>query len=176
MSRRGFLTRCATAAATAGALSPIASRADDAKPRVAVVFLANSSGMEMWPYPNYDCPRRHAEILNLLKEGCPQVEFVPVVVSKPAEVEKAIALKDTVDGYLVYTVTLMWGLTSAILPIGKLGKPMCVADEYLGVEHAAGGSRGGGARVCRREEARHDAGAVRAAMRPGLSAHVPEGR
>jgi hypothetical protein len=86
----------------------------------------------MWPYPNYDCPRRHAEILKLLKDGCPQVEFVPVVVSKPAEVEKAIALKDSVDGYLVYTVTLMWGLTAAILPIGKLGKPMVVADEYLG--------------------------------------------
>jgi len=135
MSRRGFLKRCATAAATAGALAPVASLANEAKgskPRVALVFLANSSGREMWPYPNFDCPRRHAEIIKLLKDGCPQVEFIPVVVANPAEVEKAIALKDTVDGYLIYTVTLMWGLTSAILPIGKLGKPMFVADEYLG--------------------------------------------
>lgn len=132
MSRRGFLRQCATAAAAAGALGPHASRADDVKPRVALVFLANSAGLEMWPYPNYDCPRRHAEILKLLQSGCPEVEFVPVVVSKPAEVEKAVALKDRVDGYLVYTVTLMWALKNAIAPIGKLGKPMFVADEYLG--------------------------------------------
>jgi len=131
MDRRSFLRRCAAI----GALAPIVGQAEEGKgkkPRVALVFLSNSSGREMWPYPNFDCPRRHAEIIKLLKQKCPQVEFVPVVVAQPAEVQKAIALKDTVDGYLVYTTTLFWSLTSTIVPIGKTGKPIVVADEYLG--------------------------------------------
>jgi L-fucose isomerase-like protein len=41
-------------------------------------------------------------------------------------------MKDQIDGYLVYVVTLTWSLTDAITIIGKVGKPMVVADEYLG--------------------------------------------
>ena len=41
-------------------------------------------------------------------------------------------MKDQVNGYLVYVVTLTWPLTAAITTIGKLSKPMVVADEYLG--------------------------------------------
>ena len=137
LSRRGFLKQCGAAGA---ALAPFVAKADEskgdkpagAKPRVALVFLSNSAGREMWPYPGYDCPRRHAEILQALHAGCPQVEFVPVVVPVPAELKKAIALKDQVDGYLVYTVTLNWGFTNLVVELGKLGKPMLVADEYLG--------------------------------------------
>ncbi|NUQ62360.1 MAG: twin-arginine translocation signal domain-containing protein [Pirellulales bacterium] len=134
LSRRGFLKTVGTATA-AGALGPFAAMADQPrtdKVRVAVVFLANSAGREMWPYPDFDCPARHHEILRLLAEGCPQVEFVPVVVTSPAEVPKAADLKDSVDGYLIYTTTLTWNLTGPLVQIGKLGKPTLVADEYLG--------------------------------------------
>ena len=133
-SRRGFLKGCAATAA-AGALAPLAGRADEPKGRqvrVALVFLANSAEREIWPYPGFDCAGRQQEILNLLKEGCPQVEFVPVVVAQPAHVQKALAINDAVDGYLVYTVTLNWGLQGSLLAIGNLGKPLLVADEYLG--------------------------------------------
>jgi hypothetical protein len=100
--------------------------------RVALVFLSNSEEREIWPYPGFDCAGRHQEIFKLLQEGCREVEFVPLVVRQPGDAQKAIALKDTVDGYLVYTVTLNWGLQGVLLKLGQLGKPMLVADEYLG--------------------------------------------
>ena len=170
-SRRGFLKQCGVAAA-AGALTPLAVRAAEGggepKPRVALVFLSNSEGREIWPYPGYDCPKRHEQILNALHEGCPQVEFVPVVVAHAGEVQKAIDLKDTVDGYLIYTLTLQWEFTAPLVQLGKLGKPTLVADEYLGgsgvfligyarssvkssgrrgLQHAAGGPGDRGPRV-----------------------------
>jgi hypothetical protein len=102
------------------------------KVRVALVFLSNSADREIWPYPGFDTEKRHREILQALNAGCRQVEFVPVVVAAPAEVQKAVALKDSVDGYLVYCVTLVWPLTDCLPQIGRLGKPMLVADEFLG--------------------------------------------
>jgi L-fucose isomerase-like protein len=71
-------------------------------------------------------------VLRALEEGCPDLEFVPLAVRSPGDVEKVIALKDQVDGYLIYVVTLTWNLTQAITAIGKTGKPLVVADEYLG--------------------------------------------
>ena len=137
LSRRGFLKGCGAAAA-AGAMGPLAGTAGTAgepkkeRVRVALVFLANSAEHEIWPYPGYDCERREREIVKLLGEGCPEVEFVPVVVPLPGEVSKAIALKDKVDGYLIYTLTLNWGLTATLVQLARLGKPTLVADEYLG--------------------------------------------
>ena len=134
LTRRGFLHGCGAVAA-AGLLAPRAGTADEPKGRqvrVALVFLSNSDEREIWPYPGFDCAGRHQQVLKALNDGCPQVEFMPVVVPSPAAIQKAIALKDQVDGYLVYTVTLNWGLTASLLEIGKLGKPMLVADEYLG--------------------------------------------
>ena len=132
--RRRFLQGCGAAAAV-GLTGPLANAADAPKAqqvRVALVFLANSADREIWPYPGFDCAARAEEILKLLKQGCPKVEFVQVVVARPGDVEKAIALKDTVDGYLVYAITLNWYLTASLARIAKLGKPMLVADEYLG--------------------------------------------
>ena len=88
MSRRRFLQTSSAAAATA-ALGPVAGLAGEAKSekvRVALVFLSNSAEREIWPYPGYDCAARHQEILKALAEGCPQVEFVPVVVAQPGDV------------------------------------------------------------------------------------------
>lgn len=67
-----------------------------------------------------------------MKEGCSGIEFLPVVVREPDDVRQAVALKDRLDGYLVYCVTLTWNLLEDIATIGKLGKPMVLADEFLG--------------------------------------------
>ena len=134
LRRRDFL-RNYGAAAAAGLLGPRLAMADEPgheQVRVAVVLLADSSGKESWPYPGFDCEGRHREVLKLLSEGCPQVKFIPVAVGKPGDVEKAETLKDTVDGYLVYTTTLTWPFTETLIRVGKLGKPMLVADEFLG--------------------------------------------
>jgi hypothetical protein len=102
------------------------------KARVAIVFLSNSKGREMWPYPHFDCEKRHSEILPKLAKGCPGVEFMPVVATQAADAKKAIALKDKVDGYLVYCTTLTFQLRKVMEQVAALGKPTIVADEVLG--------------------------------------------
>jgi len=133
VDRRRFLHGFA-AAATAGGLSSLCRAADDdrGKVRVAAVFLENTNFHEIWPYPGFDVAARQREILALLAKGCPEVEFVPVSVVKGTDVQKAVAMKDDVDGYLVYVTTLDWGLGTAAIQIGQLGKPMLLANEFLG--------------------------------------------
>ncbi len=136
ISRRGFVKGCgAIAAAAVGRLASRTSTAADeqgGKVRVAAVFLANINIREIWPHPQFDTEGRQKEVLALLKEGCPEIEFVPVTVVDPKDVQKAIALKDEVDGYLVYAMTLAWGFRKSMVDIGRVGKPMIVADEFLG--------------------------------------------
>ena len=133
VSRRGFVKRCSAAVAAVGGLTAAATAANGAsetKTRVALVFLSKPGSS--WPYPGFDVHGREKEVLALVKTGCPEIEFVPVVIQEPNDVQKAIALKDDVDGYLVYVVTLNWNLQRSLTQIGELGKPMIVADEYLG--------------------------------------------
>jgi len=131
-SRRTFLGRCGAAVA-AGLTLPLAQARSAEKPvRVAAVFLANSQEREIWPYPGFDCQGRQQQVMKLLAEGCPGVEFVPVVVAQPADAQKALALKDSVDGYLAYVVTLNWGLTGVLHQLARLHKPYVVANEFLG--------------------------------------------
>jgi len=133
IDRRRFL-KAAAAAVTLGGLGSLARAADDkaGKVRVATVFLANTEIREIWPYPDFDADGRQREVLAALRQGCPEIDFVPVTVKKPDDANKALALKTEVDGYLVYVVTLDWALASVIVDIGLLGKPMLVANEFLG--------------------------------------------
>jgi hypothetical protein len=119
---------------TLGGLTPFARASDDKKQgiRVATVFLANVKIREIWPYPDFDTKTRQQEILALLNEGCPEIEFIPITIENPKDIQKAVAQKDTVDGYLVYAMTLDWALRGSIIEIGNLGKPMVLADEFLG--------------------------------------------
>ena len=133
ISRREFVKGCGAACATAGGLASAAAAADEPKGRgirVGLVFLSKERAS--WPHPEFDVGARQKEILGLLKEGCPGIEFLPVTVREPKDVQKAISLGDRVDGYLVYVVTLTWSLQRTLTTIGKLGKPMIVADEFLG--------------------------------------------
>jgi len=133
IDRRGFLK--GLAAVTVGGLSlpgSVAGGGESGKVRVAAVFLANTNFTEIWPYPGFDAEGRQREILAALGKGCPGVEFVPVTVRNQNDIKRAVGLKGEVDGYLVYVVTLDWGLGGAIPEIGGLGKPMVVATEFLG--------------------------------------------
>jgi len=98
--------------------------------RIALVFLS-TEGVS-WPDPHYDVRTREKEILGLLNDGCTEIEFISMAVREPSDVDKAVAMRDQIDGYLVYCVTLAWKLKGALITIGKLGKPMLVADEFLG--------------------------------------------
>ncbi len=133
--RRRFLQGCATAmAGAAGGLAPwagaSAAEAGRGTIRVAAVFLAQVRNS--WPYPGFDAAGRQREILAALRRGCPEVEFIPVTIKTPGETGKALNLKNRVDGYLVYVTTLSWSLCGTLSAIGKLNKPLVVANEFLG--------------------------------------------
>ena len=133
VSRRRFIKGCGATMAAVGGLTSAASGAEESqgkRVRVALVFLSKPGSS--WPYPGFDVQTRQNEVIGCLQEGCPQIEFVPTVIRDPGDVQKAIALKDEVDGYLVYIVTLNWNLQRTLTQIGRLEKPMLVADEYLG--------------------------------------------
>jgi hypothetical protein len=133
VSRRSFVKGCGAAFAAAGGLVGTRDMADEPKRkpvRVGLVYLSKQGSS--WPSPHFDVAAREKQILDLLTKGCPGVDFVPVAVRAPTDVQKAAALKDQVDGYLVYVVTLTWNLQRAITAVGKLGKPLVVADEFLG--------------------------------------------
>jgi hypothetical protein len=134
MDRRGFLKGLGAAAATVGGLGLAAGAmpGEEGKVRVAAVFLANTNFKEIWPYPGFDTGSRQREILGALRKGCEGVEFVPVTVLNGNDINRAVGMNGQVDGYLVYVMTLDWGLGGAIPEIGKLGKPMVVATEFLG--------------------------------------------
>ncbi|MFH1744424.1 MAG: hypothetical protein ABIH23_35930 [bacterium] len=133
LTRRHFLQGLGGAAATACAVTSMAGAAEkgkNGKVRVAAVFLANEE--DSWPYPGFDTQARQQEVLALLAESCPQIEFVPVTIEQPDQAQKATSLSDQVDGYLVHAVTLGWAFRKPLTEIAQLGKPMVVVDEYLG--------------------------------------------
>jgi hypothetical protein len=138
LDRRRFLQGCGVGAAVlaAGSLWPRAkvwAHTQNADPvRVAAVFLSSMNTNEIWPYPGFDTQGRQQEILAALRAGCPEVEFQPVTVTNPADVSGATALKDQVQGYLVYVMTLDWAQCQSVAAIGQLRKPMLVVDEFLG--------------------------------------------
>jgi len=48
------------------------------------------------------------------------------------EIAQAAAARDQVAGYLLYAMTLVWQQRQPLLQIAGLGKPVLVADEFLG--------------------------------------------
>jgi hypothetical protein len=135
ISRREFIKDCGMAVAAVGGLTSIASWADEPKGkkvRVATVFLSNIEIREIWPYPGYDTKSRRNEVLRVLREGYPEIEFIPLVAEHPGDAQKLDTLKNQIDGYLIYVMTLDWKQGQVIADIGKQGKPMLVVDEFLG--------------------------------------------
>ncbi len=133
IDRRRFLLQGGAALAAGGSLSRLsraASAKERGKVRVAAVFLAQVRNS--WPYPGFDAAGRQREVLAVLGKACPEVEFVPVTIETAGDTAKALKLRELVDGYLVYVATLSWALGGSLAAIGKLGKPLVVADEFLG--------------------------------------------
>jgi hypothetical protein len=120
------------AAGSLTSFAAIAAEKEKIRTRVAAVFLMSMNTREIWPYPDFDTKARQREVLALLRNGCPKIEFVPLTVENAADMQKVTALKSTVDGYLVYTMTLDWNHRGQVVDIAALGKPTVVADEFLG--------------------------------------------
>ena len=138
LGRRRFLQSCGlgVAAVAAESLWPQtrgwAQTPTDEPVRVAAVFLCSMNTNEIWPYPGFDTQGRQQEVMAALRAGCPGIEFQPVTITNPADLAGATALKDQVQGYLVYLMTLDWVQTQSVVALGQLRKPMLVVDEFLG--------------------------------------------
>ena len=136
IDRRHFLKNCGAAlVAGTGSLASITAYGSDRGQggvRVAAVFLMSMDTHEIWPSPNFNTKGRQQEVLTRLRQGCPTIEFVPVTVENASDMQKVSALQDKVDGYLVYTMTLVWRHRQEVVDIARRGKPTVVADEFLG--------------------------------------------
>jgi len=102
------------------------------KVRVATVFLSNINIREIWPYPGYNTKGRRDEVLGVLRDGCPDIDFIPLVAEDPGDAQKLAGIDSQVDGYLVYVMTLDWRQGKVLADVARRGKPMLVVDEFLG--------------------------------------------
>jgi len=62
------------------------------KARVSLVFthkLAEEKAC-VWPYEGYDYKKREKQISQRLKMDCPDIEFIPVTVHKPEQIEPLV--------------------------------------------------------------------------------------
>ena len=84
LSRREFLGTCTACAAGFAAVSvlsvaPVAAQAMPACPkaRVKLVLSHMPAGQATWPNIGYDYESRKKEVTRKLREGCPDIEFLP---------------------------------------------------------------------------------------------------
>lgn len=138
-NRRAFLKTCGlgAAAVVSGGLHPFATRAAEPAAsrdwaRVAAVFLTSMNTNEIWPYPGFPTAARQEQVMAALRAGCPEIEFVSITIDKPTDLTPVEAVRDQVDGLLVYVMTLDWAQSATVAALCRFAKPTLVVDEFLG--------------------------------------------
>jgi hypothetical protein len=105
--------------------------ATGARPKVRVVFCAARPDGPTWPNIGYDFAGRQREILQALRNGCPDVELLPVeVIEQTAEQSGLLERDNEVDGYIVCLLGLGW--QCEFLGYCKTGKPTLIVDNLFG--------------------------------------------
>ena len=135
VSRRKFLSTCASCAAIGGAtltgVRTWASAADNTRPKVRVVFCQPKNDRPTWPNIGYDYSVPERKILDALTAGCPQVEFLPARVIDQNAKESGLLAKDSeVDGYIVCLLGLGWEYQ--FNEFCTTGKPALLVDNLFG--------------------------------------------
>lgn len=138
MTRRKFLSGCAcacTGCALAGRLlSPRLARAEapvDGKPKVRLVFCETTNDKPIWPNIGYDFDARRKQVIDVLTEGCPDVEFLVAKVMDEAKHADDVLQGDAeVDGYAVCLQGLGWN--NDALKLCTTGKPTLLVDNLFG--------------------------------------------
>ena len=133
LSRRRFLAGCAACGVGIGGLAALSGKTAaaeaPAKAKVRLVFTHIPSDRPIWPNIGYDFDRRKTELTEGLRQGCPNVEFLPVTAQNSGEAQKILEADDQVDGYLVYMVGLWTGAPAAI---AAAGRPTMFVDDLYG--------------------------------------------
>lgn len=99
--------------------------------RVKVVFPANEPDAPSWPYIGYDVEKRSKQILSMLRNHLPELEFTAEVYRSPGQAEQALKQetgdgRHRYDGYLVYMTALWSGIAEIYV---RNANPVIVADE-----------------------------------------------
>ncbi len=99
--------------------------------RVKVVFPANEPDAPSWPHIGYDVEKRSIEVLSMLRQRLPELEFTTAVYRSPEQAEQALKQETgdgqhQYDGYLVY-MTALWSRIADIYV--RNANPVIVADE-----------------------------------------------
>jgi len=136
-SRRQFLTGCGVCAGCAaggvllGPRSLRAAQAAGAKPKIRLVFCETTSNKPIWPNIGYDFEARDKQVLDVLTQGCPDLQFlVAKVVDDPKHIEAVLEGDAEVDGYVICVQGLGW--RNDIAKLATTGKPSLVVDNLFG--------------------------------------------
>lgn len=136
-SRRQFLSGCvACVGCAAGApwLGPRtvrAGEAPDGRPKVRLVFCETKNDKPIWPNIGYDFDTRRNRILQVLHQGCPDVQFLPTqLLDDPKQVADVLQGDAEVAGYLICVQGLGWG--NDITKLCATGKPTLLVDNLFG--------------------------------------------
>jgi len=70
--------------------------------------------------------------MSALRGGCPDIEFVPITLDKPADLSAVEGVREQVQGLLVYVMTLDWAQSATVVALSEFAKPTLVVDEFLG--------------------------------------------
>lgn len=136
INRRQFVKGCAGCSAITllGSLPRLAQSEERTerpaeRVRVRLIFAcwALVQDRPTWPHLGYDMRPEIERVTNALREGCPEVEFFPVVAHSLEDADKILAQHeaDRIDGYLVYNMN-NW--VPVFHRIAASGHPMILAD------------------------------------------------
>lgn len=139
-SRRRFLQHCAGCGLAALATTQLrstaaepeagaASSSSSDRVRVRLIFAcwALVQDRPTWPHIGHDMRPEIERVTNALREGCPEIEFLPVAAHTLEDADKILAQHeaDKIDGYLVYNMN-NW--VQVFHRIAASGHPMLLAD------------------------------------------------
>jgi len=98
--------------------------------KVGVIFSVLPSQVPLWPYKGYDYERRANELLRLLKDNLPEMEFVHALVQDIKAIDNVLSSIGDVDGYVVWLLSSNNAVPWAIV---QKGKPTILIDDlYAG--------------------------------------------
>lgn len=109
--------------------SPSQPASPQGRVRVRLVFAcwALVQDRPTWPHIGHDMRPEIERVTNALRQGCPDIEFLPVAAHSVEDAEKILKQheSDQISGYLVYNMN-NW--VPVFQPIAASGHPMILSD------------------------------------------------
>ncbi|WP_347243744.1 twin-arginine translocation signal domain-containing protein [Thermogutta sp.] len=136
LTRRRFLTGCAACAAAASVIRPSPRESYGEEPsrlRIRLIFALHGPVQEGpdWPNKGFDFRPVMARIEQTLKNGCPNMDFLPAMANGPEAAAKIVEedKANPPDGYIVYQMNC-WN--RVVQTIAETGKPVLYVDFQFG--------------------------------------------